>query len=62
MACSTNEFLTGPIYAARVSNAAAGKPTVVEPQRADGPVLSGAPAGGADVSWNAFPPRTGPPS
>lgn len=59
VACSTNEFLTGPIYAARVFNASAGKPTVLDPQSADGPVLSGAPAGGADVSWNAFPPPNG---
>ncbi len=58
VACSTSEDLTGPIHAARLSHAAAGKPTVLDPQNARGPILSGAPSDGADVAWNTFPTAT----
>lgn len=56
VACSINEFLAGPIYAARLFRASAGEPIVVDPGRVDGPQLSGAPAGGADISWNILEP------
>lgn len=55
--CSTSEDLSGPVYGARLADAKAGTPVLLDSQSADRLWLAGAPLGTADAAWTAFPDR-----